>query len=188
MVTQVGGSVQKFKVGDRVGVGCMVNSCRSGSCHGCQQGLENHCPGLVFTYNSVNVDGTMTYGGYSDMIVVDQHFVIRFPENMPSDSGAPLLCAGITVYAPMKYHGLDQPGKHLGVVGLGGLGHVAVRFGKALGMKVTVISSSPGKEKEATERLGADDFLVSSDPGRMQVGGYHSFIHSKARCRMTTID
>ncbi|CAL9043331.1 8-hydroxygeraniol dehydrogenase-like [Musa acuminata AAA Group] len=168
MVTQVGGSVQKFKVGDRVGVGCMVNSCRSGSCHGCQQGLENHCPGLVFTYNSVNVDGTMTYGGYSDMIVVDQHFVIRFPENMPSDSGAPLLCAGITVYAPMKYHGLDQPGKHLGVVGLGGLGHVAVRFGKALGMKVTVISSSPGKEKEATERLGADDFLVSSDPGRMQ--------------------
>lgn len=167
MVTQVGGSVQKFKVGDRVGVGCMVNSC--GSCHGCQQGLENHCPGLVFTYNSVNVDGTMTYGGYSDMIVVDQHFVIRFPENMPSDSGAPLLCAGITVYAPMKYHGLDQPGKHLGVVGLGGLGHVAVRFGKALGMKVTVISSSPGKEKEATERLGADAFLVSSDPGRMQV-------------------
>ncbi|RWW43383.1 hypothetical protein BHE74_00050968 [Ensete ventricosum] len=159
VVTQVGRSVQKFQVGDRVGVGCMVNSC--GSCHGCDQGFENYCPGLVFTYNSVNQDGTMTYGGYSDMIVVDQHFVIRFPDNMPSDRGAPLLCAGITVYAPMKYHGLDQPGKHLGVVGLGGLGHVAVRFGKAFGMKVTVISSSPSKEKEATERLGADAFLKS---------------------------
>ncbi|RZR81738.1 hypothetical protein BHM03_00008032 [Ensete ventricosum] len=159
VVTQVGRSVQKFQVGDRVGVGCMVNSC--GSCHGCDQGFENYCPGLVFTYNSVNLDGTMTYGGYSDMIVVDQHFVIRFPDNMPSDRGAPLLCAGITVYAPMKYHGLDQPGKHLGVVGLGGLGHVAVRFGKAFGMKVTVISSSPSKEKEATERLGADAFLKS---------------------------
>ncbi|URE39616.1 cinnamyl alcohol dehydrogenase [Musa troglodytarum] len=165
-VTQVGRSVQRFEVGDRVAVGCMVSSC--GSCHGCEQGLENHCPGLVFTYNSLDADGTMTYGGYSDMIVVDQHFVIRFPENMPSDRGAPLLCAGITVYAPMKHHGLDRPGKHLGVVGLGGLGHVAVRFGKAFGMKVTVISSSPGKEKEATERLGADAFLVSGDPGRMQ--------------------
>ncbi|RWW03754.1 hypothetical protein GW17_00033063 [Ensete ventricosum] len=144
----------------------MVNSCRS--CPSCKQELENYCGGLILTYNSVDTDGTMTYGGYSDMIVVHEHFVVRFPESMPLDKGAPLLCAGITVYSPMKYFGLSEPGKHLGVVGLGGLGHVAVKFGKAFGMKVTVISTSPSKQKEAMERLGADAFLVSRDSEQLK--------------------
>ncbi|WOL12281.1 geraniol dehydrogenase [Canna indica] len=165
-ITEVGQNVRKFKVGNKVGVGCMVNSCHS--CHSCKQEFENYCPGVKWAYNSIDVDGTKTYGGYSNMIVVKENFVIAFPDNMPLDKGAPLLCAGITVYSPMKYHGLNEPGKHLGVVGLGGLGHVAVKFGKAFGMKVTVISSSPHKEKEAIERLGADAFLVSSDPIQMQ--------------------
>lgn len=167
VINEVGQNVQNFKVGDKVGVGCIVNSCLS--CQNCNRDNENYCPRIIFTYNSLDVDGTMTYGGYSNMVVVNQHFVIRFPENMPLDKGAPLLCAGITVYSPMKEHGLDVPGKHLGVVGLGGLGHVAVKFGKAFGMKVTVISTSPKKEKEAIERLGADAFLVSSNAGQMQV-------------------
>ncbi|KAG0478050.1 hypothetical protein HPP92_012769 [Vanilla planifolia] len=166
IVTEVGSNVQKFKVGDKVGVGCMVGSCRS--CNSCCQNLENYCPKLILTYNSIYTDGTMTYGGYSDMIVVDEHFVVRFPDNLAMDKGAPLLCAGITVYSPMKYFGLNDPGKHLGVVGLGGLGHVAVKFGKAFGMKVTVISTSPKKKDEAISKLGADDFLISSDSAQMQ--------------------
>jgi len=103
------------------------------------------------------------------MLVVNEHFAIKFPDNLPLDKGAPLLCAGITVYSPMKNFGLNEPGKHLGVVGLGGLGHVAVKFAKGFGMKVTVISSSPSKEKEAIERLGADSFIVSSNPQQIQV-------------------
>lgn len=103
------------------------------------------------------------------MIVVDEHFVMQIPDTMPLDKCAPLLCAGITVYSPLKYFGLNEPGKHVGVVGLGGLGHVAVKFAKAFGAKVTVISSSPKKEKEAIERLGADAFVVSSNPEEMQV-------------------
>ncbi|XP_008812449.1 8-hydroxygeraniol dehydrogenase-like [Phoenix dactylifera] len=166
IITEVGRKVRKFKVGDKVGVGCMVNSCHS--CDSCKQGFENYCPRMILTYNSIDTDGTKTFGGFSDMIVVNEHFVIRFPENLPLDKGAPLLCAGITVYSPMKYFGLNEAGKHLGVVGLGGLGHVAVKFGKALGMKVTVISSSQRKEKEAIERLGADFFLVSSNTEQMK--------------------
>ncbi|KAJ4768842.1 cinnamyl-alcohol dehydrogenase [Rhynchospora pubera] len=166
-IIEVGSDVKNFKLGDKAGVGCMVESCRS--CPSCTTGFENYCPGMILTYNSVHPkDGTMTYGGYSDMIVVDQDFVVRIPENLPLDKAAPLLCAGITVYSPMKYHGLNAPGKHLGVVGLGGLGHVAVKFGKAFGMKVTVISSSPSKEKEAIERLGADAFLVSRSDEQMK--------------------
>ena len=103
------------------------------------------------------------------MIVVDQRYVLRFPDNLPLDAGAPLLCAGITVYSPMKYYGMTEAGKHLGVAGLGGLGHVAVKIGKAFGLKVTVISSSLKKESEAIDRLGADSFLVSSDPAKMKV-------------------
>ncbi|XP_077223648.1 putative mannitol dehydrogenase [Tasmannia lanceolata] len=166
VVTEVGRNVTKFKVGDKAGVGCMVGACHT--CDNCEKGLENFCPKVIFTYNSVDHDGTMTYGGYSDMLVVNEHFVVRFPENMALDACAPLLCAGITVYSPMKYFGLSDPGKHLGVVGLGGLGHVAVKFAKAFGLKVTVISTSPSKEKEAIERLGANSFLVSSDPAQMQ--------------------
>ncbi|KAJ3693509.1 hypothetical protein LUZ60_008989 [Juncus effusus] len=165
-VTEVGSKVSKFQVGDKVGVGCMVNSCQS--CPGCKMGFENYCGGMILTYNSIDKDGTLTYGGYSDSVTVDQNFVIRFPENLPLEKGAPLLCAGITVYSPMKYHGLNEKGKHLGVVGLGGLGHVAVKFGKAFGMKVTVISRSEGKKQEAVEKLGADGFLVSSNPDEMK--------------------
>lgn len=159
--------MKKFKVGDRVGVGVLVESCKR--CESCQQDLENYCPQMILTYNSYSQDGTKTYGGYSDIVVVDEHYVLRFPENLPSDAGAPLLCAGITVYSPMKYYGITEPGKHLGVAGLGGLGHVAVKIGKAFGLKVTVISSSPKKEEEAINRLGADSFLVSSDPAKMKV-------------------
>ncbi|KAF2293157.1 hypothetical protein GH714_038238 [Hevea brasiliensis] len=165
-VTKIGNNVKKFKVGDRVGVGVMVGSCML--CEYCNQDLENYCPKIVFTYNSIDKDGTITYGGYADMIVVNQRFVVHFPDSLPADAGAPLLCAGITVYSPMKYYGMTEPGKHLGVVGLGGLGHVAVKIAKAFGLKVTVISSSPGKESEAINRLGAHAFLVSSDPGKMK--------------------
>ncbi|KAI3453417.1 hypothetical protein Pfo_010080 [Paulownia fortunei] len=166
VVTEVGSRVQKFKVGDKVGVGCLVNSCRK--CDQCVNNLENYCPQPLFTYNSVQPDGSLTYGGYSDIMVADEDFIIRWPENFPLDKGAPLLCAGITTYSPLRYFGLDKPGLRVGVVGLGGLGHVAVKFAKALGTKVTVISTSASKKKEAIENLGADAFLISREPEEMQ--------------------
>uniref|UniRef100_A0A0D9X6G5 cinnamyl-alcohol dehydrogenase n=2 Tax=Leersia perrieri TaxID=77586 RepID=A0A0D9X6G5_9ORYZ len=166
VVMEVGKKVNRFKSGDRVGVGCLVNSCQS--CESCNNGFENHCNGGIFTYNSIDKDGTVTYGGYTTSVVVHERFVVRFPDSMPLDSSAPLLCAGITVYSPMKYHGLNAPGKHVGVLGLGGLGHVAVKFAKAFGMKVTVISSSPGKKREAMERLDADAFVVSGNGEEME--------------------
>ncbi|XP_042489458.1 probable mannitol dehydrogenase [Macadamia integrifolia] len=166
-VTQVGPKVKKFKIGDKVGVGCLVGSCRA--CENCQQELEPYCPKAESTYTMFDQGtGEKNYGGYSDILVVNEHFAVRFPENMPLDAGAPLLCAGITVYSPMKYYGLDKSVQHLGVVGLGGLGHVAVKFAKAFGMKVTVISTSPSKEEEAIKRLGADSFLVSKDSDQMK--------------------
>nr|AAM64913.1 cinnamyl-alcohol dehydrogenase CAD1 [Arabidopsis thaliana] len=166
IATKVGKNVTKFKEGDRVGVGVISGSCQS--CESCDQDLENYCPQMSFTYNAIGSDGTKNYGGYSENIVVDQRFVLRFPENLPSDSGAPLLCAGITVYSPMKYYGMTEAGKHLGVAGLGGLGHVAVKIGKAFGLKVTVISSSSTKAEEAINHLGADSFLVTTDPQKMK--------------------
>lgn len=166
VVTKTGNNVTKFKVGDKVGVGVIVDSCKS--CENCDQDLENYCPQPVYTYNSP-YNGTRTNGGYSDFVVVHQRYVLQFPDNLPLDAGAPLLCAGITVYSPMKYYGMTEPGKHLGVAGLGGLGHVAIKFGKAFGLKVTVISTSPNKEAEAIEKLGADSFLVSTDPAKMKV-------------------
>ncbi|KAM7515820.1 hypothetical protein LguiA_005403 [Lonicera macranthoides] len=168
IVTEVGSKVQKFKVGDKAGVGVMVGSCRS--CNKCNSDLENYCKKMVLTYRSTYFDGTPTYGGYSDIIVANEHFVIRWPENLPLDSGAPLLCAGITTYSPLRYFGLDKPGLHVGVVGLGGLGHVAVKLAKAFGTKVTVISTSAEKKKEALEHLGADFFLVSKDQDQMKAG------------------
>ncbi|XP_068656194.1 probable mannitol dehydrogenase [Aristolochia californica] len=165
-VTEVGRNVTKFTVGDKVGVGCIVSSCRS--CDSCKQDAENYCPKPIFTYNSPDTDGTRTQGGYSNIIVVNEHFVVRVPEGLPLDAAAPLLCAGITVYSPLKYFGLSEPGLHIGVVGLGGLGHVTVKFAKAFGAKVTVISTSPAKKQEAIERLGADAFLVSRDPEQLQ--------------------
>lgn len=167
VVTEVGSKVQKFKVGDRVGVGCMVNSCRS--CQSCADDLENYCPKMILTYAGKNVDGTITYGGYSDLMVSDEDFVIGIPDNLPLEAAAPLLCAGITVYSPLKYYGLDKPGLHVGVVGLGGLGHMAVKFAKALGAKVTVVSTSPNKKTEAIEKLGADSFVVSREQDQMKV-------------------
>lgn len=163
----------KFNMSDRVGVGVLVGSCRT--CENCQQDLENYCPGMIFTYNAPSQDGTWTYGGYSDIVVVDQSFVLRFPDNLPLDAGAPLLCAGITVYSPMKYYGMNDPGKHLGVAGLGGLGHVAVKLGKAFGLKVTVISTSASKEDEAINKLGADSFLVSTNPENFKVQSKFTF-------------
>ncbi|XVF61487.1 hypothetical protein PTKIN_Ptkin08bG0133500 [Pterospermum kingtungense] len=167
-VTEVGSKVKEYKVGDRVGVGCMVGSCRS--CNECTNNLENHCPGMILTYGAKYHDGSITYGGYSDTMVADEHFIVRIPDNLPLDAAAPLLCAGITVYSPLRYYGLDKPGLHVGVVGLGGLGHMAVKFAKAMGAKVTVISTSPNKKKEAMENLGADSFLISRDQDQLQAG------------------
>ncbi|CAI9111399.1 OLC1v1011619C1 [Oldenlandia corymbosa var. corymbosa] len=166
VVTEVGSKVTKVKVGDKVGVGCLVESCRS--CEMCTEDLENYCPKMVLTYGNKHPDGSITYGGYSDIMVADEHFVLSWPEKLPLDAGAPLLCAGITTYSPLRHFGLDKPGTHVGVVGLGGLGHVAVKFAKAFGAKVTVISTSESKKKEAIEKLGADAFLVSRDPEQMQ--------------------
>ncbi|KAH7566812.1 hypothetical protein JRO89_XS08G0238800 [Xanthoceras sorbifolium] len=165
-VIEVGSKVEKFKVGDKVGVGYMAGSCHS--CDNCANDLENYCPEMVSNHGSKYQDGTTTYGGYSDIMVANEHFVVHVPDNLPLDACAPLLCAGITVYSPLKYYGLDKPGMHVGVVGLGGLGHMAVKFAKAMGVKVTVISSSPNKKKEAIEHLGADSFLVSSNQDDMQ--------------------
>ncbi|XP_028759483.1 probable mannitol dehydrogenase [Neltuma alba] len=166
VVTEVGSKVEKFRVGDRVGVGCLVGSCRS--CGSCSDDLENHCSKQILTYGAKYVDGTITYGGYSDFMVADEHFVVRIPDALPLDSAGPLLCAGITVYSPLRYFGLDKPNLHVGVVGLGGLGHMAVKFAKAFGAKVTVISTSPNKKKEAIEHLGADSFIVGREQDQMQ--------------------
>ncbi|GAV91967.1 ADH_zinc_N domain-containing protein/ADH_N domain-containing protein [Cephalotus follicularis] len=166
VVTEVGSKVQKFKVGDKVGVGYLVGSCNS--CDDCANDLENYCPKNIQTCGAKYHDGTITYGGYSDIMVADEHYVLRIPENLPLDATAPLLCAGITVYSPLKYYGLDKPGMHVGVVGLGGLGNVAVKFAKAMGINVTVISTSLKKKEEAIDHLGADSFLVSRDNDQMQ--------------------
>ena len=148
-------------------VGCLVGSCHS--CQNCVNNLENYCQKLIHTYGAKYVDGSITYGGFSDFMVVDEHFVVSIPNGLPLDAAAPLLCAGITVYGPLRYFGLDKPGLHLGVVGLGGLGHLAVKFAKALGLKVTVISTSPNKKEEAIQHLGADSFVVSRDQDQMKV-------------------
>lgn len=165
-VVEVGSAVTDIKAGERGAIGCMVGSC--GDCRECNADLEQFCPKCVFTYNGVDSDGKPTQGGYSAFIVAPRRFVLRFPESLPMDAGAPLLCAGITVYSPMRYYGIDKPGMRLGVVGLGGLGHMAVKFGKAFGMHVTVISTSPNKKEEAMSRLGADAFIVSKNEEEMQ--------------------
>lgn len=168
IVVEVGSEVKSFKVGDRAGVGCMVNSCQD--CEQCTVfGEEQYCyKGMIGTYNSIDKDGTMTYGGYSTHVVVNDKFVLHVPDNLPLDQSAPLLCAGITVYSPIRHYGLDKPGMHVGVVGLGGLGHMAVKFLKAMGIKTTIISTSPHKRDEALSVLGADAFLVSRDEEAMK--------------------
>ncbi|KAK9289229.1 hypothetical protein L1049_017703 [Liquidambar formosana] len=170
IVKEVGSNVDRFKVGDHVGVGTYVNSCRD--CEFCNDELEVHCvKGAVLTFNGVDVDGTITKGGYSSHIVVHERYCLRIPENYPLGLAAPLLCAGITVYTPMMRHKMNHPGKSLGVIGLGGLGHLAVKFGKAFGLNVTVFSTSISKKEEALSLLGADNFVVSSDQQQMTALG-----------------
>ena len=158
-VSRVGGKVTKWKQGDRVGVSTFVDSCRE--CAPCKSGEESYClKGPSYTYNSHEQDGkTPTYGGYSTRITVDENYVLRIPERMPSDRTAPLMCAGITTYSPLRHFGVKS-GQSVAVVGLGGLGHMGVKFAKAMGTKVTVVSHSPGKRADAL-RLGADDFVVT---------------------------
>ncbi|KAG8095369.1 hypothetical protein GUJ93_ZPchr0012g19100 [Zizania palustris] len=166
VVTKVGADVKGFKVGDHVGVGTYVDSCRE--CENCKSSLENHCSKFVFTFNGVDTDGTVTKGGYSSHIVVHERYCFKIPDGYPLAKAAPLLCAGITVYTPMMRHNMNQPGKSLGVIGLGGLGHMAVKFGKAFGLKVTVFSTSESKREEAINLLGADNFVISSDENQME--------------------
>ncbi|XP_019150498.1 PREDICTED: probable cinnamyl alcohol dehydrogenase 6 [Ipomoea nil] len=167
IITVVGSEVSNFKTGDKVGVGCLAATCLK--CEFCKDSQENYCDQVQFTYNGIFWDGSITYGGYSNILVADHRYVVRIPENLAMDKAAPLLCAGITVYAPMKDNKLlESKGKRVGIIGLGGLGHVAVKFAKALGHHVSVISTSPSKEKEAKDRLGVDDFILSTNPKHMQ--------------------
>src|SRR5215204_5816316 len=164
-VTKVGSAVTKFKPGDIAAVGCMVDS--DGDCEECQAGLEQFCPHMTATYNSPDVHlGGVTYGGYSDSIVVKDHFVLRVPSNLNLAGTAPLLCAGITTYSPLRHWGVDK-GKKVGVVGLGGLGHMGVKFAHALGAHVVVFTTSPGKTEDA-KRLGADEVVVSKNADEMK--------------------
>lgn len=164
-VTKVGSAVSKFKPGDLAAVGCMVDSDRT--CPECQDGLEQFCPNLTLTYNFPDKHlGGVTYGGYSDSVVVDQRFVLRVPSNLPLAGTAPLLCAGITTYSPMRHWNVAK-GKKVGVVGLGGLGHMAVKFAHALGAHVVVFTTSPNKKDDAL-RLGADEVVVSRNVDEMQ--------------------
>ncbi|PPD39857.1 MAG: hydroxyacid dehydrogenase [Methylobacter sp.] len=163
-VINIGSAVSRFKVGDTVGVGCLVGSCRT--CPECQEDLEQYCDHPVFTYNSPDPhsDGN-TYGGYSDNIVVDQHFVLKIAANLNLAATAPLLCAGITTYSPLM-HWQVGAGDKVGVVGLGGLGHMAVKFAHALGAEVVLFTTSPDKIADA-KRLGADSVVISKNPEEM---------------------
>jgi len=164
-VTKVGSAVTGFKPGDMVGVGCMVDSDQC--CTHCHADVEQFCPDAVFTYNSPDKHlGGVTYGGYSESIVVDEKFVLRVPENLDIAGVAPLLCAGITTYSPIRRWG-DIKGKKVGIVGLGGLGHMGVKFARAFGAHVVVFTTSQGKKEDAL-RLGAHEVIISTNPEEMQ--------------------
>jgi uncharacterized zinc-type alcohol dehydrogenase-like protein len=164
-VTKVGAAVAKYKPGDLAAVGCMVDS--DGTCPHCQSGLEQFCPNMTLTFNSPDKHlGGVTYGGYSESIVVDERFVLRVPANLNPAGAAPLLCAGITTYSPMRRWGASK-GKKVGVAGLGGLGHMGVKFAHALGAQVVVFTTSPGKKDDAL-RLGANEVVLSRDANAMQ--------------------
>ena len=164
-VTKVGSAVSKFKAGDLAAVGCMVDSDRT--CPECKAGMEQFCPNFTLTYNFPDKHlGGVTYGGYSESIVVDERFVLRVPTNLDRAGVAPLLCAGITTYSPMRHWGVTK-GKKVGVVGLGGLGHMAVKFAHALGARVVVFTTSPKKKDDAV-RLGADEVVISKNADEMQ--------------------
>ncbi|MFJ4468839.1 NAD(P)-dependent alcohol dehydrogenase [Streptomyces sp. NPDC089424] len=161
VVAEAGSGVTRFAVGDRVGVGCMVDSCRE--CDNCKAGLEQYCTkGAVMTYNGVGKDGQPTYGGYSQKIVVDENYVVGIPEGIGLDEAAPLLCAGITTYSPLR-HWNAGPGKKVAVLGMGGLGHMAVKLAHALGAEVTVLSQSLRKREDGL-KLGADHYYATADP------------------------
>jgi len=166
IVTEVGADVTAHRVGDRVGVGCLANSCRE--CVNCERGEEQFClNGSVGTYAAPDRDGTSTQGGYSTHVVVDEHFVLKVPEGLDPAAAAPLLCAGITTYSPLRKWGAG-PGKQVAVVGLGGLGHMAVKLAHAMGAEVTVLSQSLKKQEDA-QRLGADAYHATSDPATFDV-------------------
>jgi len=171
-VTAVGAKVQGYKEGDLVGVGCLVDS--DHTCPSCQADMEQFCPEGVFTYNAPDKHlGGVTYGGYSDSIVVDEHFVLKVPTNLDPAGAAPLLCAGITTYSPLRHWGVKE-GQKVGVVGLGGLGHMGVKFARAFGAHVVVFTTSPSKEEDA-RRLGAHEVINSRDPDAMMkhAGTFH---------------
>ena len=165
-VTQVGSAVTKFKVGDLAGVGCMVDSCRS--CPDCHDGVEQYCNHTTFTYNSPDAKspGQSTYGGYSNLIVVDQHFVLKVSDKLDLAAVAPLLCAGITTYSPLR-HWKVGPGMKVGIVGLGGLGHMGVKFAHAFGAHTVLFTTSASKVADA-KRLGADEVVISKNADEMQ--------------------
>ncbi|MFD8420830.1 NAD(P)-dependent alcohol dehydrogenase [Streptomyces sp. NPDC059466] len=163
VVTEVGPGVTRFRAGDRVGVGCMVDSCRT--CAHCEAGQEQYCTGdggKTETYNDTGKDGRPTYGGYSQVIVVDENYVVRIPDGLSLDVAAPLLCAGITTYSPLRHWGAG-PGRKVAVLGMGGLGHMAVKIAHALGAEVTVLSQSLRKKDDGL-RMGADHYRATSDP------------------------
>ncbi|WP_343550832.1 NAD(P)-dependent alcohol dehydrogenase [Pantoea sp.] len=170
-VTEVGEKVTKHKVGDLVGVGCMVDSCRH--CEACAADLEQYClEGPTLTYASPDrVDGSITMGGYSSSIVVSEHFVVRIPEKLDPATAAPILCAGITTYSPLKHYGV-KPGDKVGILGMGGLGHMGIKFAKALGAEVTLFTRSASKAEEA-RRQGADHVIVSTDAEQMEAAAGH---------------
>ena len=161
IVTAIGAAVDKFKVGDRIGIGVFIDSCRT--CAPCKAGLQQYCEaGMTGTYNGYERDGkTVAFGGYSDRFVIDQDYAVTVPENLPLEGVAPLFCAGITLYSPIK-HWKVGPGTKVAVMGLGGLGHMGVKFAKALGAHVTVLSHSPAKESDALA-MGADAFVVTNN-------------------------
>ncbi len=166
VVTEIGSDVTKYKVGDRVGVGCFVDSCRE--CDSCKAGLQQYCTGtgMVGTYNAVGRDGQPTHGGYSGEIVVDEDYVLRIPDSIALDAAAPLLCAGITLYSPLR-HWNAGPGKKVAVIGLGGLGHMGVKLAHAMGADVTVLSQSLKKMEDGL-RLGADAYYATNDPATFE--------------------
>lgn len=164
-VTAVGGHTQKYNVGDLVGVGCMVDSCRT--CDSCKEDLEQYCKeGFTGTYNGQDrLTGDITYGGYATQVVVNEDFVLRIPENLDPAGAAPLLCAGITTYSPL-HHWNVGPGKKVGIVGLGGLGHMGVKIAHAMGAHVVLFTTTPSKVEDG-KRLGADEVVISKDPEQM---------------------
>ena len=166
VVAEVGSGVTKFAVGDRVGVGCMVDSCRE--CDNCKAGLEQYCTGggMIGTYNAVDKNGDVTYGGYSRQIVVDENYTVRIPDGLSLDVAAPLLCAGITTYSPLKRWSAGS-GKKVAILGMGGLGHMGVKIAHALGAEVTVLSQSLRKKEDGL-KLGADHYYATSDPKTFQ--------------------